>query len=319
MIPNWLRARLDWRVPPSQRCRRSGVVCHLSLILVLIVSLHGASARPAFGVYPLGQFHGQENTVEKRFIDWYPYLPGTVYNAIQIATQHHRQLLLTLQPMTNPLLGNDLLDDVTFGKYDDVIRQICREISFGRHSVIIRWGHEMEVRQARYPWSGRSPDKYIAAYRHVVLLMKALIRSPSVTYVWSPDGKPGSSEYWVGADVTNYIGFSVYSFYEYDVRKFGLPQSFQSLMNARNRIVAACNARSFPREIPVIVCEMGAAYSANHPEYQATWIDEAFAAMAHFPLLKIVVYFNSVDSVEWFPHHVPDFRIKGSQVIPYSN
>jgi beta-mannanase len=284
---------------------------YISLILIFVVSLHDATARPAFGIYPSGQFHDQESTVEERFINWYPYSPGTVYNAIQMATKHHRQLLLTLQPMTNPLLGADLLHDVTLGKYDGVIRQICREISFRRHSVIIRWGHEMEVRQDRYPWSGRSPGKYIAAYRHVVLLMKSLIQSPDVTYAWSPEGKPGSSEYWVGADVANYIGFSVYSFYEYDVRKFGAPQSFEALMNARSRIVAACTAWSFPTQIPVIVCEMGAAYSPTHPAYQATWIKEAFAAMSHFPLLRIVVYFNSVDTVEWLPHHVPDFRING--------
>jgi endoglucanase len=226
---------------------------YISLIVLCVVSLYSATARPAFGMYPSGRFHDQESTVEERFIDWYPYSPGTVYSAIQMATKHHRQLLLTLQPMANPLFGTALLHDVTLGKYDDVIRQICREISFRRHSVIIRWGHEMEVRQDRYPWSGRSPGEYIAAYRHVVLLMKSLIQSPYVTYAWSPDGKPGSSEYWVGADVANYIGFSVYSFYEYDVRKFGAPQSFEALMNARSRIVAACNAWSFPTEIPVIV------------------------------------------------------------------
>ena len=82
-------------------------------------------------------------------------------------------------------------------------------------------------------------------------------------------------------------------------------------MNARSRIVAACNAWSFPTEIPVIVCEMGVAYSPSHPAYQAAWIKEALAAMSLFPLLRIVVYFNSVDTVEWLPHHVPDFRITG--------
>ena len=171
---------------------------YISLIVIFVVSPYSATARPAFGMYPSGQFHYKENTVEERFIDWYPYSPGTVYSAIQMAIKHDRQLLLTLQPMADPLIGTDLLHDVTLGKYDDVIRQICREVSFRGHSVIIRWGHEMEVRQDRYPWSGRSPGKYIAAHRHVVLLMKSLIQSPYVTYVWSPDGKPGSSEYWVG-------------------------------------------------------------------------------------------------------------------------
>ena len=243
-------------------------------------------------------------STEEQFVDWYPYANGTISSYIQGATSRKRSLLLTLQPMANPTIGAapNLLNDIRSGRYDTIITTICGEINSQKKSIFIRWGHEMETSQSRYPWSGQRPAEYIAAFQHVVLLMRSLL-SPTCYFVWSPAGYSNAPSYWVGSAFCNYIGFSLYSYREYDIVRYGSPQSFQTLINTRYQIAAICNASA-----PIMLCEMGA-YSSKVSTYQNTWIKTALPLMRDYPLLKIAVAFSAPDSVAWTPAGVPNWSI----------
>jgi beta-mannanase len=276
------------------------------VLLSVFIFQQTIKARPTLGVFDYNQtFLTQKDmSTEEQFVNWYPYTNGTISSYIQGATSRNRWLLLTLQPMVNPSIGTapNLLTDIRAGRYDTIITTICSEINSQNASVFIRWGHEMETSQSRYPWSGQPPAEYIAAFQHVVLLMRSLL-SLACYFVWSPAGNSNAPSYWVGSAFCNYIGFSLYSYREYDINEYGFPQSFQTLINARYHIAAICNASA-----PIMLCEMGA-YSSKVSSYQNTWIKTALSLMQDYPLLKIAVAFNAPDSVAWTPAGIPDWSI----------
>jgi beta-mannanase len=276
------------------------------VLLSLFLFQQPVKAEPALGVYDYNQtfFAQKDMSTEEQFVDWYPYSNGTISSYIQGATSRNRRLLLTIQPTVNPSIGAapNLLNDIRSGRYDTIITTICGEINSQKKSVFIRWGHEMETNQPRYPWSGQRPAEYIAAFQHVVLLMRSLL-SPTCSFVWSPAGNNNAPSYWVDSAFCDYIGFSLYSYREYDIVRYGSPQSFQTLINGRYQIAAICNAAA-----PIILCEMGA-YSSKVSTYQNTWIKTALSLMPDYPLLKIAVAFNAPDSVAWTPAGVPNWSI----------
>jgi beta-mannanase len=277
---------------------------HKALFVVLsLFIIQAIKAQPVLGVYDYvnGFTKASGMIVDEQFVDWYPYTNGTVASYIGRATALNRTLLLTVQPEVNPSIGKSktLLTDVTAGKYDSVIKQLCTEIKSQGKMVYIRWGHEMETAQGRYPWSGQSPSVYIPAFQHVVTLMRSL--APLCLFVWSPQGQSNALQYWVGSAFCDEIGFSVYSYREYDIAEYGTPQTFKVLMDARYNIAYRCNPSA-----PVMICEMGA-YSSKQKTYQASWVETALSLMPYYPELKVAVYFNAPDSVKWSPAGIPSF------------
>jgi beta-mannanase len=94
----------------------------------------------------------------------------------------------------------DPLQDVSKGKYDDVIKKLCSQLIGNRSNVYLRFDPEMEVPADHYPWQ-EDGTFYEEAFRHFAKLCK--VYSPQVKLVWGPGGYPGEMEFYPGDDVVD--------------------------------------------------------------------------------------------------------------------
>jgi cellulose synthase (UDP-forming) len=165
--------------------------------------------------------------------------------------------------------------------------------------MLIRWGHEMETADLRYPWSGASGGSYIAAYRHFATMCRA--DAPKIYLVWSPKGGARLGQYYPGRAFVDLVGLSVYDLPAYDLDHFGKVMSFrEAFLPKYGRVVA------FDRS--VIIAEMGVSGLAS---YQARWMADFFRSAQNFSLLRTAVYFNAKDTPGAWPkeYGTPDWTI----------
>jgi beta-mannanase len=207
--------------------------------------------------------------------------------------------MITIEPTAEQGRRSQLLDDVVTGAYDSRIESVCQSIGSLKAPMLIRWGHEMETADIRYPWSGASGESYIAAYRYFAA--RCRVDAPKIYLVWSPRGDAGLGQYYPGRTFVDLVGLSLYDLPAYDLDHFGKLMTFQSTFTWKyDRVVA------FDR--PVIIAEMGV---AGDPDYQAHWMANFFRDVQNFPLLRTAVYFNAKDSPGAWPNKygTPDWTI----------
>ena len=105
------------------------------------------------------------------------------------------------------------LSDVASGLHDADLASLARELAArGRGSSIIRLGWEFNGNM--WPWSAYDPETYIAAFRRVVLVMRAI--APNLEFEWcgnAMDNQAGHdpfTELYPGNDVVDIIGLDAY-------------------------------------------------------------------------------------------------------------
>lgn len=259
-----------------------------------------------FGLYdPRGKFDDLDPVaIQHFFIDWNTYLPAQLLSEMSQAAERYRWPLLTIEPwpdVKRSLTRDNLLKDIVGGEYDRVIEQVCGDIAQFGNPVFVRWGHEMEVVNGRYPWAQDKPVDYIAAYRYFVDKCRALTEPEQVFFVWSPVGEKNLDQYWPGREFADYVGLSIFGFPEWDQDYYGYTRSFSEIFGEKY-------ARVEKYDRPVMVAELGVTGDAVH---QQSWLYQAYQNLDQYPLLKTLVYFNSVDNPEaWGPNYpIPDWRI----------
>lgn len=221
--------------------------------------------------------------IEHFFRDW-NVLDGLDAD-LRYSSTHRRWPLLSVEPW--PKEGADknaLLKDVASGSYDIQIDNLCRLVGTFNQPVFIRWGHEMDVVDGRYPWGVANSSVYIAAYRHFV--GRCRLSAGNVYYVWSPAGNKELVNYWPGREYADYVGLSVYGFPKWDKDHFAKVRSFEDIFREKYARVVV-----FSR--PVMVAELGVTGGESH---QIDWLNEGFRRLSDYPLLKSIVYFNSPDN-----------------------
>lgn len=244
--------------------------------------------------------------IEHIFVSWlYPEVTSdgaSIGEMFSYARERDRWLMVTVEPHSDgrTLVEGGFLEQVAAGAYDDRIEVTCRGLGDLQVPLFVRWGHEMEIQQERYPWSGQAPEEYIAAYRHFVRSCRQWIEEGY--YVWSPLGRENLADYWPGRLYADYVGFSTYGLLSLDLEVAGRPRSFVE-------IFAVQYARAVAFNRPVMIAELGV---EGEPSYQQWWMRGLFRNAHRFPLLKTAVYFNAQDVVEWAEGWgLPDWRIAG--------
>jgi len=261
-----------------------------------------------YGVYdfdqrkPFSQAKGV--AIEHIFVSWLSSdSSDAISSSFQYAKARNRWLMITIEPFAvDERNGYQLLDDVVSGAYDSSIASVCRSIGSLQSSVFVRWGHEMETGDARYPWSGANGHSYITAYRHFAAKCRAV--APKILLVWSPRGEPRLAEYYPGNAYFDFVGLSLYELPAYDLEHFGKVINFRDAFAPRYH-------RAIGFEKPVMIAEMGV---SGNPKYQARWMADFFRSLRHFPWLRTVVYFNAKDSPGAWPdkYGIPDWSIDPS-------
>jgi endoglucanase len=232
-------------------------------------------------------------------------------NKVQAAVQNNRVPLLTLEPWpvsTDPAQrGDAFLTKVTAGAYDPQINTSCVALA-GNGEVLVRWGHEMELANNRYPWSGTTPQTYVGAYKHFIDLCRKL--APTVRFVWSPAGDVGSEQYWPGSSYVDYIGISVYSSEAWELANGGVRRSFIEIAKPKLSRMAKFNR-------PIIVAEMGV---TGTDSYKASWLSAIKVRDLRSPNLIGLVYFNSkdVEGAWGVGQTTPDWRLSPAGLLAFS-
>jgi cellulose synthase (UDP-forming) len=258
-----------------------------------------------YGVYdfdarkPFSQARGV--AIEHIFVSWLSSdSSASINSSFQYANERNRWLMVTIEPFAvEGRNRHQLLDDVVAGKYDSIIASVCGSIGSLQSSMFVRWGHEMETGDLRYPWSGTDGDRYIAAYRHFAERCRAA--APKIFLVWSPKGESKLAKYYPGRPYVDFVGLSLYELPAHDLDRFGKVMKFQDAFTPKyNRVTA------FDR--PVMIAEMGV---SGPPKYQTSWMADFFRSVQLFPLLRTAVYFNGKDSPGAWPekYGVPDWTI----------
>ena len=206
---------------------------------------------------------------------------------IESSYQRGVPALVSYEPW--PLEGHSkwtVLSDTAAGDYDSVIRSAAQAVATLEQPILIRFGHEMDINEL-YPWSGRNPAKYIAAYQHVVSLFEQE-GATNVLWVWSPGGFIDADRYYPGDAFVDYIGITIleYSGWERD-GGYLEPRPITELINEKYQLFHRLGK-------PIIISELG----VDLPDdLKAQAIKDVINSLPSFPRIRAVVYFNSRNPV----------------------
>lgn len=260
-----------------------------------------------YGVYDFDQHKpfskAKGVAIDHIFVSWLSSdIDASIRSSFQYANERNRWLMITIEPAAVEGRRSELLDDIAAGAYDSTIESVCRSIGSLQAPMLIRWGHEMETADVRYPWSGANGENYVAAYRHFAAKCRAA--APKIYLIWSPKGGRGLTKYYPGEEYVDFVGLSLYELPAYDLDHFGKLMSFEEAFAPKyNRVIAFDKA--------VMIAEMGV---AGDPSHQISWMADFFRNLRLFPRLRTAVYFNAKDSPGAWPdkYGIPDWRIESS-------
>lgn len=241
-------------------------------------------------------------SISGTYFAWGSESNPSVAQALDATVRRQQIPLLSIEPW--PLAGigtaETLFTDITSGKYDDGINQLCTTAgSVAPRPVLLRWGHEMEL-VGHYPWSRENAAEFTAAYRHFV----TTCRHPNIQFVWSPAGHADLGDYWPGSDYVDYVGLTTLNVEEWSIAQgASRGPTFVELFAPRYALVEQYQK-------PVIIAEFGAASTEDE---QTTWLEAARESFANYPLLRAVVYFEATDIRPWGDAIYPNWEISQQQ------
>jgi endoglucanase len=266
----------------------------------------GLAAPPGelpFGVYdPNGAFSDDSDvSIEHLFLPWEDVLLQSLYDADEYAAERNRSVLATIEPWTwtrdernSPEV---LIAGIESGIYDENMSTICSIFNDFQSPVTVRWAHEMEDHSGQFIWAGWEPETYIAAYRRMVDVCRAV--APNVDFMWSPLGLEGFEEYFPGEDYVDVVGLSVFGLQPWEKEILGGERTFREILQPRYD-----SAVTFG--LPIVVAELG---FVGDQAYFDQWIDDVRQDIEGLTELIAVIYFNQTEVYPWpNGYGLPDWR-----------
>jgi hypothetical protein len=182
------------------------------------------------------------------------------------------------------------LTEILSGSWDGYIRWWLRGAKAWGHPVIIRLMPEMnaaEVYAVGRP--GNSPTKFIAAWRHIVGISRA-VGATNVKWMWNPNryfkGSYALKSMWPGRRWVDWVGIDGYNFGTAD---HGGWLWFRELFAPTVRRI-----RSFAPYKPMMVAEVGCTAS----KYKASWLNGMFSNAPGMGF-KGLLYFDYLLKRDW--------------------
>jgi beta-mannanase len=127
------------------------------LAAIVLMTAGNATAQPTLGVIDewTNTFTTATNMTYEEIWDWWDTsaTPGWLLPQLQTIRSRDRRPIVTIEPWPIKSITKEtanLLPDIKFGKYDNVIRKIAADLNGYGGPVIVRWGHEME-NNSSYP------------------------------------------------------------------------------------------------------------------------------------------------------------------------
>ena len=174
---------------------------------------------------------------------------------------------------------------IAAGRYDGYLSQYAESVRAYRHPVIMSFGHEMNGNWYKWGYQHTSPAVFVAAWRHVVELFRAL-GAQNVTWMWTVNiindahggnNIPRPTQWWPGGSYVNWVGIDGY----YQKPSWQFAPLFGPTITAVRAVTTD----------PILIAETGAEPSANQPAK----ISNLFAGIQDYGLLGFV-WFNSTNT-----------------------
>ncbi len=260
--------------------------------------------RPRLGAYdPYGTFASDPRIgIEHVYIPWLDVNLGSLAAADRYAHDRGRALLITVEPWTwsraaKAITPSELYGGIIGGRYDAATQAICNAAASLESPVTIRWGHEMDLRSAPYPWSQWQPSEYIEAYRHFVATCRQV--AVNVKFMWSPRGENNLQAYYPGDSYVDSIGLTIFGYQKYEVALYGKELTLAERLKSPYDLVV-----EYGKEI--YITEYGCYGDTG---YLRRCIEEGAAPGPEFSKIAGIIYFNEIDPQPWQTHSAPDWRI----------
>ncbi len=200
--------------------------------------------------------------------------------------KHGAEPLIQLEP------NHISMKAIATGHYDSYLRSYARQVRDFGHPVILSFAPEANGNWYGWGWTHTSPATWIAAWRHVVTVMRKQ-GATNITWLWTVNiNFPGSGpvrDYYPGASYVNWVGIDGYF-----VRRHA---TFGSVFERTLRAVRKITS------LPVLLSETGAGQVAG----QARVIPGLFAAIKSHDLLGLVWF----DMAQHQGLYHQDWRIEG--------
>jgi endoglucanase len=242
--------------------------------------------------------------IEHVFVAWQAPDEPALDDKIALANRRGRALMITVEPFTHAAdwrqHGDRLFADISAGRFDKEIEWICSKARSIRQPVYMRWGHEMEDVDGRYPWARHDAKGYRKAFAYFVNRCRSLL--PDARYVWSPKGGKNLADYYPGDDVVDLVGIPVWGLEKMDIDYWHRPRGFSETVEEKYDRVAEFDK-------PVMIAELGVSGSAR---YKQAWYKEIFRSEDYaerYPRLQAILFFNDKEPYHWpLGYGSPDWR-----------
>ncbi len=260
-----------------------------------------------FGIYDPNNSWKDSSTLwdyEQLYINWLNFDRPIIEQKIKEIQQQGSQAILIVEPWAK--YKTPLFDDIVNSQYNAEIDNINKMIKQFRETVYLCWGHEMDQDLTeRYDWSSTDSDGYKAAYNYVYSKLNAA----NIKWIWAPVGNANCNTYWPGDKYVDMIGLPIYSLPDFDYEYYGKIRSFKETFGEKYQLVKEHNK-------PIFLIEFGVSGSED---FKAYWTREAFDNFNKFPLLKLVVFFNSKDTegVWGDKYKTPDWSVNQALLSAY--
>lgn len=235
--------------------------------------------------------------IEHIFIPWgKQHLENSIKKFNDIPSD--RDLLITIEPFKDDD-NEDLVKEILSGKYDDTIHSICTTIASYNKNVAIRFAHEMDTKNAKYPWASLEPSSYIAIYQRFIFECK---KSLKATYLWSPNGEKNAQNYYPGDDFVDAVGISAHSYPEFEQKIYNKILTFEEMLDRK-----LANVQQFKKNI--WIAEAGIAGSEEYQKAYFADIKIQLKTNPKYTNIKTYIYFYYYNAIPWVAGiQAPDYR-----------
>lgn len=239
-------------------------------------------------------------TVEHLFVDFGSLNNGKFKENFNKVVERGHNVIVTFEPFRNPNGEDDLqvLQHVTEGKYDLEINQLYSILLSTDRIVYLRYAHEMEIPTDRYPWQSQDPITYIKSFRYFMAFKDSL--PSTMKRIWGPAGDRGSTEWYPGNDVVDYISIAIYGLPDKNITDPNKQESFSVIFKRKHWRLRFLDK-------PIFITEFGV---KGPEEYKTNWLEGAAKVIRDNPQIIGVNYFNMSDTPKaWGDIEPPDWSI----------
>lgn len=260
------------------------------------------TAPPLIGVYDPKKtlVNLEEVKVEHIFTGFKNIQNGSFKKAFLDVLSRGHDVIITVEPKNTGenLNQPDVLTQIFSGRYDPLFKKFYDLLPKEGPTIYLRFAHEMEIPVDRYPWQMQDPMLYIEAYRYFMKFPGS--EAKNIIKIWGPAGDRGSTDWWPGSDVVDFISMSIYGLPDKNISSYREQDSFEKIFYRKKKRLDLFGKPFFITEFGVKGAE----------DYQKRWLLNAANVIQENKEIFGASYFNEQDLPEvWGEIEPPKWSI----------